>query len=253
MKYYIFTVLFFISSVLFAQQKEYPLAVERLLKTYPSMVKGFDGEGIILQDDTKIKYQEASSKPHSDLMNSDDIGDMFTYPYVKGEVRNIPKNYDPGRIRSEALLKGMYGSTSAEVEKNLVTITWCPRLVNQRIKVTRVNGVDKQLQKVSDELDQYPELKEYLKSTGGFYWRKIRGTGRLSTHSFGIAIDLNVKYSNYWQWDCRCTNEDADLKYRNRIPQIIVDIFEKHGFIWGGKWYHYDTMHFEYRPELLVD
>ena len=31
----------------------------------------------------------------------------------------------------------------------------------------------------------------------------------------------------------------------------IVRIFEKHGFIWGGRWYHYDTMHFEYRPELL--
>jgi type I restriction enzyme R subunit len=24
-----------------------------------------------------------------------------------------------------------------------------------------------------------------------------------------------------------------------------VQIFEKRGFIWGGKWYHYDTMHFE--------
>jgi hypothetical protein len=34
------------------------------------------------------------------------------------------------------------------------------------------------------------------------------------------------------------------------MPQEIVDIFERHGFIWGGKWYHYDTMHFEYRPEL---
>jgi hypothetical protein len=30
-----------------------------------------------------------------------------------------------------------------------------------------------------------------------------------------------------------------------------VDIFERHGFIWGGKWGHFDTMHFEYRPELL--
>jgi hypothetical protein len=34
------------------------------------------------------------------------------------------------------------------------------------------------------------------------------------------------------------------------MPQEIIDIFERHGFIWGGKWYHYDTMHFEYRPEL---
>jgi hypothetical protein len=35
------------------------------------------------------------------------------------------------------------------------------------------------------------------------------------------------------------------------MPEEIVAIFEKHGFIWGGKWYHFDTMHFEYRPELL--
>ena len=37
----------------------------------------------------------------------------------------------------------------------------------------------------------------------------------------------------------------------NHIPLEIVAIFERHGFIWGGKWSHYDTMHFEYRPELL--
>jgi hypothetical protein len=38
---------------------------------------------------------------------------------------------------------------------------------------------------------------------------------------------------------------------RNRYPQEIVEIFEKHGFIWGGKWSHFDLMHFEYRPEML--
>jgi D-alanyl-D-alanine carboxypeptidase len=31
-----------------------------------------------------------------------------------------------------------------------------------------------------------------------------------------------------------------------------VRIFEKQGFVWGGYWYHFDTMHFEYRPELLA-
>ena len=40
-------------------------------------------------------------------------------------------------------------------------------------------------------------------------------------------------------------------RWRNRIPQAIVDAFEAEGFIWGGRWFHYDTMHFEYRPELL--
>jgi hypothetical protein len=29
-----------------------------------------------------------------------------------------------------------------------------------------------------------------------------------------------------------------------------VAVFEREGFIWGGKWYHFDPIHFEYRPEL---
>jgi len=31
----------------------------------------------------------------------------------------------------------------------------------------------------------------------------------------------------------------------------LVEIFERYGFIWGGKWLHYDTMHFEFRPDLI--
>jgi hypothetical protein len=45
--------------------------------------------------------------------------------------------------------------------------------------------------------------------------------------------------------------EPKGFRFRNRLPVEIVQIFEKHGFIWGGKWEHFDTMHFEYRPELL--
>jgi len=41
------------------------------------------------------------------------------------------------------------------------------------------------------------------------------------------------------------------IAFKNELPWEIVRIFEAHGFIWGGKWYHYDTMHFEYRPELI--
>jgi len=35
-------------------------------------------------------------------------------------------------------------------------------------------------------------------------------------------------------------------------PDIVIDIFEKEGFIWGGKWTVWDNMHFEYRPELIL-
>jgi hypothetical protein len=68
-------------------------------------------------------------------------------------------------------------------------------------------------------------------------------------HSFGIAVDINVACSDYWH-DV-VTDETAKVDYRNRIPAEIIEIFENNGFIWGGWWYHFDTMHFEYRPELL--
>ena len=42
-----------------------------------------------------------------------------------------------------------------------------------------------------------------------------------------------------------------ESRRRTTVPKEIVDVFEKYGFIWGGRWYHYDTMHFEYRPELF--
>ena len=73
-------------------------------------------------------------------------------------------------------------------------------------------------------------------------------TGRMSMHGYAAAIDLNLKVSDYWLW----AGKGKTIPYKNRMPREIVDIFERHGFIWGGKWYHYDTMHFEYRPELLT-
>ncbi len=83
----------------------------------------------------------------------------------------------------------------------------------------------------------------------GCFWRTISGTNRLSAHSFGIAIDINVDYADYWKWN---QQDESKIEYNNRIPQKIIGIFERNGFIWGGKWYHYDIMHFEYRPELLI-
>ncbi|MBD8390259.1 M15 family metallopeptidase [Dysgonomonas sp. BGC7] len=250
---YVLILILAIGTVKAQEVDVYPSAVKKLLRVYPLSIISFDGTHLIMDDGSRVKYEKSVGKAHKDLIKSDLVEDMFVYKYEKGVVKDLPKNHDPGRIRSEILFKRMYGATSEEVQKHLVTIVWCPNLINQNLKISQINGVDKQLQKVSDELDKHTELRDYLYSAGTFNWREVRGANRLSPHSYGIAIDLNVKYSNFWQWDCHCKAEDADLIYKNRIPQLIVDIFEKYGFIWGGKWYHYDTMHFEYRPELLLE
>jgi len=91
-----------------------------------------------------------------------------------------------------------------------------------------------------------PELKKYLFPASTLAWRAIAGERRLSMHALGIAIDLNPKLGPYWGWAAPGAPSPA-----KSYPLEIVEIFERHGFIWGGKWREFDLMHFEYRPELL--
>ena len=86
-----------------------------------------------------------------------------------------------------------------------------------------------------------PATGRVLPVTGGtFSWRSIAGTHFRSSHSWGIAIDLDTKRADYWRY--QTANPDGPFKWKNRYPQAIVDAFEAEGFIWGGRWYHFDTM-----------
>jgi hypothetical protein len=132
-------------------------------------------------------------------------------------------------------------------------VQWLPQHGGGTLMVTDINGVADRLAAVSRELERLPArlIKFLVPSAGTYNCRPIAETDRLSVHAYGAAIDVNTKYSDYWLWAKRKekTNEPV---WRNRIPLEIVEIFERHGFIWGGKWYHFDTMHFEYRPEIIA-
>jgi hypothetical protein len=232
-----------------------PQAAKLLISSYPYAITGYADNYIVFKDRTKMMWDDGiKNKSFQDKLDKPDLKDMFAQQYIKGTLTSHPAvNFDPGRIRNEAFFLKIYGNSIQQVQKNLTQITWCPKLVGQKIRVTTINGINKKLVQIGKELDGHPELKKYLTNIGGtFAWRNIKGTTRHSMHSFGMTIDINTDYSDYWEWACKCTNESAVFKYQNKIPQIIIDTFEKYGFIWGGKWYHFDTMHFEYRPELLA-
>ncbi len=217
----------------------------KLVSSYPDFLDSADENNLYWKDGTVMIYDDGEIKSHDEMLDNPDIEDMLSQDYVKGEDWENPpsENYEPGRIRYEPFFLKMYGSNSTEVRQNLVNVEWVD---GSTILFSNVNGAADKLKLVIEELNQLPdEFRKYLVNPGGtFNWRNIAGTDRLSNHSFGSAIDINTKYSDYWQWN-------KNLTYQNRIPYEIVEIFEKHGFIWGGKWYHYDTMHFEFRPELL--
>lgn len=213
---------------------------------YPDFIADIRGNEVVFTDGTIMLWDDMREKSFEQRLNEADIEDMFFSRY---DDSNLPPAYlaDAGRSRADALFKKMYGSTQDEVSRNLVNVSWMGR----NIKFTSVNGAADSLRKVAAALERLPHLKKYLKCSGTYFWRNVRGANRLSAHSFGIAIDIAVPYSDYWLWRNPCASETSLIKYTNRIPAEIVAIFRKYGFIWGGAWYHYDTMHFEFRPEIL--
>lgn len=217
---------------------------EKLVSSY-SQIQSCKNNYIIWNDGTKMLYDDGKKKSFKELLTSPDIQDTFHFEYPINFFPPPSFMNDPGRIRNDAFFKKLYGNNKDEVKSKLKSIIWLPS--GKNILVTSINDIDVKLSLISKELKNLPlQFQKYVVNIGGaFKWRNIAGTSRLSSHSLGSSIDINVKYSAYWRWS------KGKYLYKNKIPQEIVSIFEKYGFIWGGKWFHYDTMHFEYRPELL--
>ncbi len=230
-----------------------------LRATYGAFIKEIQSDPgtrktrVVMTDGTAVLWDDGiSDKSFDRKLDSADLQDTFSIPYPKGRIFPVPeKDGDPGRIRVDKFFKSVYGRSGKEVMENLVEVPWLPDKSGQKLLFNCKNNAADALRKVSADLGKMPDrmLKYVAVSAGTFSRRKIAGTRRLSAHAYGIAIDIDARYADYWRW---AMGREPSPRWKNRIPLEIVEIFEKHGFIWGGKWYHYDTMHFEYRPELLA-
>ena len=229
-------------------------ALDALLKAYPAFLDRIEGNDLVWKDGARMPIDDGlASKSFDALLDAPDIKDMFSMPYPAGDKGNSPEvNADPGRVRFMPMFEKMYGDCrAAKAQANAADVVWLPSKDGRKLKFTSINGAATALQHVSNELDLLPaSFLPYLKPPAGtINCRPIAGTTRASAHGFGIAIDIAVARAHYWRWSK--PGQAGAIPYKNAIPWDIVRIFEQHGFIWGGKWYHYDTMHFEYRPELL--
>jgi hypothetical protein len=70
------------------------------------------------------------------------------------------------------------------------------------------------------------------RQSGGYNYRNIAGTNRLSNHAYGRALDVN------WTENARGTPGKID-------PTLARTLAQKHGMVWGGDWSNPDPMHFE--------
>lgn len=146
-----------------------------------------------------------------------------------------------------------------QTEENLISVTLFGKSVTvNRQLVEKLKLIDEEVTELAKTDTEVADFLETLYEVSGYNWRNIAGTSRPSSHSYGLAIDVLPRNWGskmlYWSW-VSDFNDDWMLVPQEDIwtpPQQVVKVFEKYGFIWGGVWDIYDTMHFEYKPECIA-
>jgi len=225
-----------------------------LMIAYPNQIEDIELDGqhvyVVMASDEKIVYDDLKIKNFDEKLYNADIQDMMEIDYPLHRIDTLmDENCDPGRIRCYAFLHAVYGNSQRDIEANLINVD----LGAGGYPFNGKNGAAAALAAVFSDLSgllkREPETYAFVYPLSGTYnYRVIAGTGQLSPHAFAIAIDLKRDDCDYWQW----ANKEQGQARLDAYPPSLAALFESHGFIWGGKWEHFDFLHFEYRPELIV-
>jgi len=182
------------------------------------------------------------------------ISNPLNQPYYN--PRLAYKCYNPSKF-IEVYANGIssascYSQVKSYVDSNLTSVSILGRSITVHKKAYPA------FKAVSDELENNSVAKAYkINKIGAYVFRcnvNASTSDRndlcnqgcvLSTHAFGISVDIN--------WDENCNGCSSYT-----MPQEIVDVFESYGFRWGGRYQSIfgskiDSMHFEYMYDLCKD
>jgi len=225
-----------------------------LMIAYPEYITNIEvNNGYVylnMKSGKKLCYDDKKLKNIEGKLINPDLQDTLEQIYPLTPIKNIMgENLDPGRYRCYGLLSEVYGTSKKVIEKNLINVN----VIYNNYQFNKSNNASTSLQKVMEELNPLLKTSQNLRRcllpcSGTFNYRIISGTNRLSPHSYGIAIDLASDKRDYWKWATKEAGEKRLSSYSNEL----VTTFEKNNFVWGGKWSHFDILHFEYRPEIIL-
>lgn len=144
---------------------------------------------------------------------------------------------------SNDLMKKLFGAPRDSFSSD------CQPITNIKLKKNIVKGdvgpfnvwglrhaVDSLTDVMKDIKAEHPNVYDILGTAGMLCCRYVRGsTTYISNHSWGTAIDLKL-------------NKILDKRGDNQVQYgltLIVPIFNRHGWYWGGSFNKEDAMHFE--------
>jgi len=108
-----------------------------------------------------------------------------------------------------------------------------------------------------DEYGADDEASMADNNSSAFNYRTISHSTKISSHSYGKAIDINPLYNPYvktvnGQLTCQPANAETymdrekEFSYKITADDLCCRLFKEHGFTWGGDWEKSkDYQHFE--------
>jgi flavodoxin len=244
-----------------------------------------DGDWTLEMDGVIWYYARGRFLPQEDVGRAEDFRPQFLYRYSpepparadeaspwqdaanrifsrrqsSGFYSVYRMSVNPGAVRSPFFETLWQARTREEAFSHQQWINFLGRSVQiHRDIIEPLGRVEARIQELAKN---DPEIRGWLNnlaSITGWNWRNVAGSENRSYHSYGAAVDLLMKaqagMETYWQWTAAKGIDwrSVPAEKRQNPPAAAIRAFEEQGFIWGGRWPRYDTMHFEYHPELLI-
>ena len=111
------------------------------------------------------------------------------------------------------------------------------------IRVNMLRPAVDSMRRVFERVQQTDvDLYNRISTAGALCVRRIRGSqNAVSTHAFGLAVDLNID---------GVLDTLGDGKTQLGLT-ILSDFFQEEGWFWGASFGREDSMHFEVSQELI--
>jgi hypothetical protein len=253
------------------------IEVEALASAWPDRIQetaARGGEWMLRIDDAWFTWAHGRILPEAEASRWEEFAPIafYSYPIELPPVvqldeeaaarlrKRVKDNQSNPPRRSEEFFGALLSArTRSATESRLVAV----EVAGFTLRVHEV--LEAPLLRVSEELAALRKMDaaaasflRSLREMNGYNYRFVEGTRSRSMHSYGLAVDLIPKSyagkDTYWMWAMSRHADWWAVPYDKRwmAPASVVEAFEREGFVWGGKWLLFDTMHFEYRPDILL-
>ncbi|MEP5729416.1 MAG: M15 family metallopeptidase [Sulfitobacter sp.] len=171
---------------------------------------------------------------------TNDIIDAYAQVVLIADRRNVNKGLKTAGPTYLAQKLGRPREVLSDKCEAMTNPRLKPKLKTQRVGPIRVTMLQPALDSLTRVFENVrttdPDLYARINTAGALCVRRIRGTkNRISTHAFGLAVDLNID-----------GKLDTLGDGRTQLGlTILADFFREEGWVWGASWRREDSMHFE--------